>query len=154
MVGSILRVVLIPLILLCVSPSPAHPVLSNGVLGWAVIFTFTLGLSNGYFGSLPMINVSQQVENPRHRELAGLCARGLPVPRIKPSCLAACSRYHYDLVSPPCADIGLSAGLCPHPPHQTGRQLDYHCHQQWCHVSELFLWQQNCQMTIYSVHRL
>jgi len=71
MVCSILRIILIPLLLLCVSPSPANPVLSHGVLAAAVVFTFALGLSNGYFGSLPMINVSQQVENPRHKELAG-----------------------------------------------------------------------------------
>ena len=71
MILSFLRVVLIPLVLLCVSPSPSHPVFGNSVLVWAAMFSFFLGLSNGYAGSLPMINVADEVSSERDKELAG-----------------------------------------------------------------------------------
>ena len=82
------RLVLIPLIILCVSPSPCHPVLSTGVVALSVVFVVALGLSNGYFGSLPMINVSLEVKDEKHREVAGQC--GL---FISPGFLSTILRY-------------------------------------------------------------
>ena len=87
MVASLLRVVLVPLLLLCVAPSPSSPVISSGVAVWAIIFTLILGISNGYFGSLPMINVSAEVDNPQHKELASVslqCIVVLCQPRSQP----------------------------------------------------------------------
>ena len=77
LVGSLLRLPLIPLLLLLISPSPSSPVLSNGTLVWAVLITFVLGLSNGYFGSLSMINMSGEVEEHSQKELAGMYIGGL-----------------------------------------------------------------------------
>ena len=71
MVGSFSRIILLLPILLLVSPSPSHPLISSGTLGWAIVFVALLGFSNGYFGSLPMIVFSQKVKSPDHRELAG-----------------------------------------------------------------------------------
>lgn len=71
MLAGFLRLLLIPLVIMCVSPSPCDPVLSTGIMGWAVVVTVALGLSNGYFGSVPMINVSMEVKREEHREMAG-----------------------------------------------------------------------------------
>lgn len=71
MTGSFLRLLLIPPILLLVSPSPTHPIISSGTLVWAVILVAILGFSNGYFGSLPMIVFSAKVKDPQNLELAG-----------------------------------------------------------------------------------
>ena len=72
MMASISRFVLVPLLLICIVPSPSSPVIGGGaVVGVAVVFNFLLGLSNGFFGSLPMINVSREVRKDKDRELAG-----------------------------------------------------------------------------------
>nr|XP_011766684.1 equilibrative nucleoside transporter 4 isoform X3 [Macaca nemestrina] len=64
---SCLRIVFIPLFILCVYPSgtPAlrHP-------AWPCIFSLLMGISNGYFGSVPMILAAGKV-SPKQRELAG-----------------------------------------------------------------------------------
>ncbi|KAB1263214.1 Equilibrative nucleoside transporter 4 [Camelus dromedarius] len=64
---SCLRVVFIPLFILCVYPSgtPAlrHP-------AWPCVLSLLMGISNGYFGSVPMILAAGKV-SPRQRELAG-----------------------------------------------------------------------------------
>ncbi|XP_053412806.1 equilibrative nucleoside transporter 4 isoform X1 [Nycticebus coucang] len=64
---SCLRVVFIPLFILCVYPSgmPAlrHP-------AWPCVFSLLMGVSNGYFGSVPMILAASKV-GPKQRELAG-----------------------------------------------------------------------------------
>lgn len=64
---SCLRVVFIPLFILCVHPSgtPAlrHP-------AWPCVFSLLMGISNGYFGSVPMILAAGKV-SPKQRELAG-----------------------------------------------------------------------------------
>ncbi len=72
LVASIGRIILVPLILLCVVPSPAHPIMGRYVLVWAGLFSLMLGLSNGYLGSLPLINASSQVKRPEDKELAGI----------------------------------------------------------------------------------
>ncbi|KAI5257832.1 equilibrative nucleoside transporter 4 isoform X1 [Manis pentadactyla] len=64
---SCLRVVFIPLFILCVYPS-GTPVLRHPA--WSCIFSLLMGISNGYFGSVPMILAAGKV-SPRQRELAG-----------------------------------------------------------------------------------
>lgn len=65
------RVILIPLILLCVAPSPTHPILGANVVVWAGLFTLVLGGTNGYLGSLSMISISAHIKDNKDRELAG-----------------------------------------------------------------------------------
>nr|XP_015216083.1 PREDICTED: equilibrative nucleoside transporter 4 isoform X1 [Lepisosteus oculatus] len=64
---SCIRVVFIPLFVMCVYPTskPAftHP-------AWPCVFSLLMGISNGYFGSVPMIQAAGKVI-PEQRELAG-----------------------------------------------------------------------------------
>lgn len=76
LLASICRMVLIPLILICVSPSPSNPLLGSTVLVWAIIFTLLLAFTNGYFGSLPIIVTSAYVKDDRDKELAGKGGEG------------------------------------------------------------------------------
>ncbi|MED6252859.1 hypothetical protein ATANTOWER_018221, partial [Ataeniobius toweri] len=67
---SCLRVVFIPLFVLCVYPASA-PMLSHPA--WPCLFSLLMGVTNGYFGSVPMIQAAGKVQ-PEQRELAGeLC---------------------------------------------------------------------------------
>ena len=66
---SLGRYLLVPLLILCVSPSPAHPILPFPLI-WAVLLVMIVGVSTGYFGTLPMIMAPKEVES-EHRELAG-----------------------------------------------------------------------------------
>ncbi|KAG5854511.1 hypothetical protein ANANG_G00038600 [Anguilla anguilla] len=64
---SCVRVVFIPLFVMCVypvgSPTLSHP-------AWPCVFSLLMGISNGYFGSVPMILAAGKVV-PEQRELAG-----------------------------------------------------------------------------------
>jgi len=71
LLGGLFRLVFIPLAILCVSPSPCNSILQPGVIAWSVMLAIGLGLSNGYYGSVPMINVGKEVKNEKNRELAG-----------------------------------------------------------------------------------
>nr|XP_008504726.1 PREDICTED: equilibrative nucleoside transporter 4 [Equus przewalskii] len=62
-----LRLVFIPLFILCVYPSGA-PALRHPA--WPCVFSLLMGISNGYFGSVPMILAAGKV-SPKQRELAG-----------------------------------------------------------------------------------
>ncbi|XP_062914980.1 equilibrative nucleoside transporter 4 isoform X1 [Mobula hypostoma] len=64
---SCTRVIFIPLFLLCVLPSD-RPVFSHPA--WPCVFSLLMGISNGYFGSVPMILAAGKV-SPEQRELAG-----------------------------------------------------------------------------------
>uniref|UniRef100_A0A2K5XF71 Equilibrative nucleoside transporter 4 n=1 Tax=Mandrillus leucophaeus TaxID=9568 RepID=A0A2K5XF71_MANLE len=64
---SCLRIVFIPLFILCVYPS-GMPTLRHPA--WPCIFSLLMGISNGYFGSVPMILAAGKV-SPKQRELAG-----------------------------------------------------------------------------------
>ena len=80
MIASLSRSFMIPLILLCIVPSPSSPVIGGGAaVGVAVLFNFLLGITNGFFGSLPMINVSKEVDRDLDREIAGVCVCVYPV---------------------------------------------------------------------------
>nr|XP_060639500.1 equilibrative nucleoside transporter 4 [Anolis sagrei ordinatus]XP_060639501.1 equilibrative nucleoside transporter 4 [Anolis sagrei ordinatus] len=67
LIYSCLRVVFIPLFIMCVypngKPSFSHP-------AWPCIFSLLMGITNGYFGSVPMILAAGKV-TPEQRELAG-----------------------------------------------------------------------------------
>lgn len=72
MVTSIIRIVIVPIILLCIVPSPSSPVIGGvAVVVVAVMFNFVLGVTNGFLGSLPMVNVSKEVRKDKDREMAG-----------------------------------------------------------------------------------
>lgn len=64
---SIIRLIMIPLLLLCVVPRES-PIFHEEFLAFA--FALTLGLSNGILGSVPMILAPSKVDE-RHRELTG-----------------------------------------------------------------------------------
>ncbi|KAM6914801.1 equilibrative nucleoside transporter 4 [Lycodopsis pacificus] len=64
---SCLRVVFIPLLVMCVDPVNA-PTLSHPA--WPCLFSLLMGVTNGYFGSVPMIQAAGKVP-PEQRELAG-----------------------------------------------------------------------------------
>ncbi|XP_006859839.1 PREDICTED: equilibrative nucleoside transporter 4 [Chrysochloris asiatica] len=67
LVCSCLRVIFIPLFILCVYPS-GTPTLRHPA--WPCVFSLLMGISNGYFGSVPMILAAGKV-SPKQRELAG-----------------------------------------------------------------------------------
>ncbi|KAK1805182.1 hypothetical protein P4O66_019542, partial [Electrophorus voltai] len=64
---SCLRVVFIPLFIMCVYPAPM-PTLTHPA--WPCVFSLLMGISNGYFGSVPMIQAAGRVP-PEQRELTG-----------------------------------------------------------------------------------
>uniref|UniRef100_A0A3Q3VU23 Equilibrative nucleoside transporter 4 n=1 Tax=Mola mola TaxID=94237 RepID=A0A3Q3VU23_MOLML len=64
---SCLRMVFIPLFVMCVYPADA-PTLSHPA--WPCLFSLLMGVTNGYFGSVPMIQAAGKVP-PEQRELAG-----------------------------------------------------------------------------------
>ncbi|CAN2391760.1 Nucleoside transporter [Pristimantis euphronides] len=67
LICSSMRVVFIPLFIMCVYPS-GKPTFSHPA--WPCIFSLLMGITNGYFGSVPMILASGRVV-PEQRELAG-----------------------------------------------------------------------------------
>ena len=67
LVCSCFRLIYIPLMILCILPK-SSPVLSN--LFWQFFLSSTLGLSNGYFGSVPMIRAPMSIIEER-KELTG-----------------------------------------------------------------------------------
>jgi solute carrier family 29 (equilibrative nucleoside transporter), member 4 len=67
LLGSILRLVYMPLMLLCILPK-STPILSN--VFWQCVLSGTLGITNGYFGSVPMIRAPMTILDER-KELTG-----------------------------------------------------------------------------------
>ncbi|XP_071492507.1 LOW QUALITY PROTEIN: equilibrative nucleoside transporter 4-like [Diadema antillarum] len=65
--ASCARFIIVPLVVICVAPR-AHPALAHPF--WPVLFSALLGISNGYFGSVPMILAPGKVPE-EHKELAG-----------------------------------------------------------------------------------
>lgn len=64
---SLLRFIYIPLMISCILPR-SSPYLSN--IFWQFFFSSTLGLTNGYFGSVPMIRAPISIIEER-KELTG-----------------------------------------------------------------------------------
>ncbi|XP_039734672.1 equilibrative nucleoside transporter 4 isoform X1 [Pteropus medius] len=110
---SCLRAVFIPLFILCVYPSgtPAlrHP-------AWPCIFSLLVGISNGYFGSVPMILAAGNV-GPTQRELAGNTMTvsymtGLTLGSAVAYCTYSLTRDAHSSCSPtPTANASFPAGL-------------------------------------------
>jgi solute carrier family 29 (equilibrative nucleoside transporter) protein 4 len=69
MLGSLARILLVPLFLLCVVPSPTYPVI-NHPLWLAAVLSAMLGATNGYIGTLGMQYAPQMVDN-NQKELTG-----------------------------------------------------------------------------------
>ncbi|XP_040311728.1 equilibrative nucleoside transporter 4 isoform X2 [Herpailurus yagouaroundi] len=109
---SCLRVVFIPLFILCVYPSgtPAlrHP-------AWPCVFSLLMGISNGYFGSVPMILAAGKV-SPKQRELAGNTMTvsymtGLTLGSAVAYCTYSLTRDAYSTCFRPSANTSAPAGL-------------------------------------------
>ncbi|XP_032447468.1 equilibrative nucleoside transporter 4 isoform X1 [Lynx canadensis] len=115
---SCLRVVFIPLFILCVYPSgtPAlrHP-------AWPCVFSLLMGISNGYFGSVPMILAAGKV-SPKQRELAGPVSSagntmtvsymtGLTLGSAVAYCTYSLTRDAYSTCFRPSANTSAPAGL-------------------------------------------
>ncbi|ELU15279.1 hypothetical protein CAPTEDRAFT_221558 [Capitella teleta] len=64
---SCLRIVLVPLMMLCAAPR-SSPILKGET--WAMLLSMLLGLTNGYFGSIPMILAPSTVPDEQ-KELTG-----------------------------------------------------------------------------------
>ncbi|KAH9488403.1 hypothetical protein Btru_062837 [Bulinus truncatus] len=64
---TLCRLCLIPMVILCIKPR-FRPILSGEA--WSIFITILLGVSNGYFGCLPLVLAPSQV-TPRLRELCG-----------------------------------------------------------------------------------
>ncbi|KAM3662333.1 equilibrative nucleoside transporter 4 isoform X1 [Ammospiza nelsoni] len=117
LVYSCLRVVFIPLFIMCVYPN-GQPTFSHPA--WPCIFSLLMGITNGYFGSVPMILAAGKV-SPEQRELAGRtepswephwCGLSTLTPHF-PS-----HREHHDRVLHDGPDAGLGRGLLCLQPHQ------------------------------------
>lgn len=67
LICSCLRLIYIPLMIMCILPK-SSPIFSN--LFWQFCLSSTLGLSNGYFGSVPMIRAPMMIIEER-KELTG-----------------------------------------------------------------------------------
>ena len=117
LVYSCLRVVFIPLFIMCVYPN-GQP--TFGHPAWPRVFPLLVGITNGYFGSVPMILAAGKV-SPEQRELAGRaapprgCHAGWPW-RVTRS--VRLRREHHDRVLHDGLDAGLSRGLFCLQPHQ------------------------------------
>jgi len=64
---SLMRLIYIPLMILCILPK-SSPFLSNNF--WQFFLSSTLGITNGYFGSVPMIRAPMTIIEER-KELTG-----------------------------------------------------------------------------------
>ncbi|GAB6021425.1 Epsin-3, clathrin recruitment and traffic between the Golgi and endosome [Chamberlinius hualienensis] len=65
--SSMSRVILVPMLVMCAAPR-ASPLIQSE--GWPIAFSLLLGISNGVFGSVPMIMAPTKVPD-EHRELTG-----------------------------------------------------------------------------------
>ena len=61
------RLLFVPLLMLCAAPRSA-PVFRDA--SWPLVFSLLLGITNGYFGSVPMILAPSRVPDA-HKELTG-----------------------------------------------------------------------------------
>ncbi|XP_066291383.1 equilibrative nucleoside transporter 4-like isoform X1 [Branchiostoma lanceolatum] len=65
--ASSIRVLLVPLMMMCAAPRDS-PILQGP--GWSMFISLLLGLTNGYFGSVPMILAPREVEDEQ-KEITG-----------------------------------------------------------------------------------
>ncbi|XP_028456199.1 equilibrative nucleoside transporter 4 isoform X1 [Perca flavescens] len=102
---SCLRVVFIPLFVMCVYPASA-PTLSHPA--WPCLFSLLMGVTNGYFGSVPMIQAAGKVP-PEQRELAGNTMTVSYMTGLMVGSVVAYAAYSF--AAPPC--------ITYHPPVNT-----------------------------------
>ena len=70
-VASLSRLFLIPLIIICISPSPTDPLVSSGASLWlAISISLCVGFTHGYFGTTGLI-IGPTLVEPHSKELAG-----------------------------------------------------------------------------------
>uniref|UniRef100_A0A8C9N511 Equilibrative nucleoside transporter 4 n=1 Tax=Serinus canaria TaxID=9135 RepID=A0A8C9N511_SERCA len=131
LVYSCLRVVFIPLFIMCVYPN-GQP--TFGHPAWPCIFSLLMGITNGYFGSVPMILAAGKV-SPEQRELAGRTRPSRESHVVWPEHLTPpvpSHREHHDRVLHDGLDAGLCRGLFCLQPHQyLPQQLFLHRNLQW-----------------------
>eukprot|EP00058_Branchiostoma_floridae_P004682 XP_002590170.1 hypothetical protein BRAFLDRAFT_90905 [Branchiostoma floridae] len=65
--ASSIRILLVPLMMMCAAPRDS-PILQGP--GWSMFISLLLGLTNGYFGSVPMILAPREVEDEQ-KEITG-----------------------------------------------------------------------------------
>lgn len=66
---AVLRFILVPVLVLCVTPSPTNPIISSPL--WVALVLISLvGITNGYFGTLGMQYPPTMVKDD-DRELTG-----------------------------------------------------------------------------------
>lgn len=65
---SLCRIVLVPLLVLCVSPSPLRPLIPAPTI--PIVLVLAVGLTNGYLGTLAMI-MAPTFARQEHKELTG-----------------------------------------------------------------------------------
>lgn len=65
--ATVCRILLVPLLMLCAAPRK-QPVLHGEA--WSMVVSLLLGLTNGYFGSMPMIIAPGKVPDEQ-KELTG-----------------------------------------------------------------------------------
>lgn len=70
LIASLLRLIFIPLTIICVSPSPTNPVLSDASLWFALLITLAVGITNGYLVTTGYIIGPTLVEH-QSKELVG-----------------------------------------------------------------------------------
>ena len=72
LVASLSRLLLIPLIIICISPSPTDPLVSSGASLWlAIPIALCGGFTHGYLGTTGLIIGPTLVES-HSKELAGI----------------------------------------------------------------------------------
>uniref|UniRef100_A0A8C5S1Y0 Equilibrative nucleoside transporter 4 n=1 Tax=Laticauda laticaudata TaxID=8630 RepID=A0A8C5S1Y0_LATLA len=108
---SCLRVVFIPLFILCIYPN-GKPTFSHPA--WPCIFSLLMGITNGYFGSVPMILAAGKV-SPEQRELAGNTMTVSYMSGLTLGSVVAYSAYSLTSTSP---------GSCLYPGNYTASVLD------------------------------
>uniref|UniRef100_A0A0K2V727 Uncharacterized protein n=1 Tax=Lepeophtheirus salmonis TaxID=72036 RepID=A0A0K2V727_LEPSM len=92
---SMARLILVPLMVMCAAPR--HAPLLKGE-GWAILVSAALGLSNGIFGSIPMILAPGKVQENQRELVGNLMTFSYSLGLTGGSCIAY---FLEDLLGPP-----------------------------------------------------
>ncbi|CAB4054833.1 SLC29A4 [Lepeophtheirus salmonis] len=102
---SMARLILVPLMVMCAAPR--HAPLLKGE-GWAILVSAALGLSNGIFGSIPMILAPGKVQENQRELVGNLMTFSYSLGLTGGSCIAY---FLEDLLGPPLLRPYLSPSL-------------------------------------------